>query len=162
MRRVQRPGRTDRQAHAVQRQRVALGDCRQHAVRRPAIAHVVLGMHLEEADIRRLGQDGVAVLRLEAQPGAWGQGVGTGLIGHRSSPGGSAERGGRGRPPRVVAKDQPSIGSSMPLWPSTSMVVQVPAGTAFQALPWKSLVEVLAQVVPAPAAQSFWPASEMP
>lgn len=29
----------------------------------------------------------------------------------------------------------PFIGSSMPIWPSTFMVVQVPAGTAFQELP---------------------------
>ena len=34
---------------------------------------------------------------------------------------------------------------------------QLPLGTSFQALPWKSIFDVPAQVVPGPAAQSFWP-----
>src|ERR1700745_3182185 len=37
------------------------------------------------------------------------------------------------------------------------MLVQVPPRTNFQALPWKSTVEVPWQVVPSPAAQSFGP-----
>src|SRR5689334_17670272 len=37
------------------------------------------------------------------------------------------------------------------------MLVQVPPWTNFHALPWKSAVEVPWQVVPGPAAQSFWP-----
>jgi hypothetical protein len=37
------------------------------------------------------------------------------------------------------------------------MLAQVPPRTKFQALPWKSTVEVPWQVVPGPAAQSFWP-----
>src|SRR5215813_6123503 len=37
------------------------------------------------------------------------------------------------------------------------MLVQVPPCTNFQALPWKSTVEVPWQVVPGPAAQSFCP-----
>ena len=53
-----------------------------------------------------------------------------------------------------------SLGEPLPL--GVMMVVQVPAGTFFQALPWKSILEVPAQVVPGPAAQSFWPALEMP
>src|SRR5262249_36205749 len=39
---------------------------------------------------------------------------------------------------------------------------QVPLATYFQALPWKSTVEVPAQVVPAPAAQSLSPLGAMP
>jgi len=39
---------------------------------------------------------------------------------------------------------------------------QVPAGTYFQALPWGSILDVPAQLVPGPAAQSFLPASETP
>lgn len=42
------------------------------------------------------------------------------------------------------------------------MVVQVPLATSFQALPCQSRVEVPEQVVPGPAAQSFWPARETP
>src|SRR5689334_23712356 len=42
------------------------------------------------------------------------------------------------------------------------MLVQVPPCTNFQALPWKSTVEVPWQVVPGPAAQSFWPFSATP
>src|SRR5215469_4096008 len=37
------------------------------------------------------------------------------------------------------------------------MLVHVPPCTNFHALPWKSTVEVPWQVVPGPAAQSFWP-----
>src|SRR5260370_28331149 len=40
--------------------------------------------------------------------------------------------------------------------------VQVPPRTNFQALPWKSTVEVPWQVVPGPAAQSFWPLRATP
>jgi hypothetical protein len=42
------------------------------------------------------------------------------------------------------------------------MLVQVPPWTNFHALPWKSVVEVPWQVVPGPAAQSFWPFSATP
>src|ERR1700692_1967364 len=37
------------------------------------------------------------------------------------------------------------------------MDVQVPPRTNFHEFPWKSTVEVPWQVVPGPAAQSFWP-----
>src|SRR5580704_17726201 len=37
------------------------------------------------------------------------------------------------------------------------MLAHVPPCTNFQALPWKAVVEVPWQVVPGPAAQSFWP-----
>src|SRR3984957_2934723 len=42
------------------------------------------------------------------------------------------------------------------------MLEQVPPWTNFHALPWKSAVEVPWQVVPGPAAQSFWPFSATP
>src|ERR1700751_5803694 len=50
------------------------------------------------------------------------------------------------------------MGFSEPFLPfGRSMLVQVPPCTNFQALPWKSALEVPWQVVPGPAAQSFWP-----
>src|ERR1700738_5316836 len=42
------------------------------------------------------------------------------------------------------------------------MLAQVPPWTNFHALPWKSVVEVPWQVVPGPAAQSFWPLRATP
>ena len=52
------------------------------------------------------------------------------------------------------------------LWPVYTVGkhpwVQVPAGTNFHALPWKSMVDVPWQLVPGPAAQSFMPFSETP
>src|ERR1700751_3758097 len=55
------------------------------------------------------------------------------------------------------------MGFSEPFLPfGRSMLVQVPPGTNFHALPWKSAVEVPWQVVPGPAAQSFWPFSATP
>src|SRR6516225_1931590 len=44
----------------------------------------------------------------------------------------------------------------------SSIEVQVPPWTNFQELPWKSTVEVPWQVVPGPAAQSFWPLRATP
>jgi hypothetical protein len=43
-----------------------------------------------------------------------------------------------------------------------SVLTQVPAGTSFQALAWWSVLEEPAQVVPAPAAQSFLPLWDKP
>src|SRR5271155_82633 len=42
------------------------------------------------------------------------------------------------------------------------MDVQVPPRTNFHEFPWKSTVEVPWQVVPGPAAQSFWPFKATP
>src|SRR5580700_3812448 len=42
------------------------------------------------------------------------------------------------------------------------MLVHVPCCTNFQELVWKSTVEVPWQVVPGPAAQSFWPLRATP
>jgi hypothetical protein len=49
---IQRAYRADRQAHAMQRQRIKLADRRKITMRRPARAHVIFGMNLEKADIR--------------------------------------------------------------------------------------------------------------
>jgi hypothetical protein len=42
------------------------------------------------------------------------------------------------------------------------METHEPLATYFHELPWKSTFDVPAHVVPAPAAQSFWPASATP
>jgi hypothetical protein len=49
------------------------------------------------------------------------------------------------------------IGVSEPVPFGVFIAAQVPLGTFFQALPWSSTLEVPAQVVPGPAAQSFLP-----
>ncbi len=67
---VQRSRRADRQADAVQRQRVDRADRLEPAVRRPARAHVVLCMDLEKTELRAHPHDGVEVLGLEADAGA--------------------------------------------------------------------------------------------
>ena len=46
------------------------------AMRRPAVAHVGLGVDLEEADLARAGEDRLEMLRLEADAGAARQGAG--------------------------------------------------------------------------------------
>src|SRR5262249_4626508 len=51
---------------------------------------------------------------------------------------------------------------SEPLPRGVGICAQVPLATYFQALPWKSTVEVPAQVVPGPAAQSLSPLSATP
>ena len=63
---IQRARPADGQAHAVQRQRVVFAQRRQHTVRWTARAHVVLGVHLEKAILRRVRQDRAQVFVLEA------------------------------------------------------------------------------------------------
>src|SRR6516162_5829195 len=67
---VQRPVRTNRESDTVKRQRVALPDGRQVAVRRTSRPHVVLRVHLEEADVGRRLDDRAVMLGLEADAGA--------------------------------------------------------------------------------------------
>src|SRR4051794_16946197 len=156
---VERLRSADRHADAVQRQRMIAADRFQRAVRRSARAHVVFGMDLEEAGLRTAGEDRVEMFVLEAGPGdaaEWNrkaEGLGCG----------------RDRPDRRVhvapplsllrcAGSEAQTGLSEPFLPfGRSMLVQVPPCTNFHALPWKSVVEVPWQVVPGPAAQSFWP-----
>lgn len=68
---VQRAIAADRQAEAVERQRILLADGRKVAMRRPSRTHVVLGMDLEETDIRRRIDDQAIVLGLEPYSPAW-------------------------------------------------------------------------------------------
>ena len=70
MRAVQRSGRADREADAVQRERIAFADRLEPPVRRPARAHVVLGVDFEEAEVRAGLEDGVEMLGLEADADA--------------------------------------------------------------------------------------------
>src|SRR5262249_31837686 len=66
-------------------------------------------------------------------------------------------------PACCFAARRAQIGFSEPVLPFGSwMVEQVPPCTNFQALPWKSAVDVPWQVVPGPAAQSFWPFKATP
>ena len=73
---VERPRRADRQPDPMQRQRIAGADRLQPAMRRPAVAHVGLGVDLEEADLARAGEDRREMLGLEADAGAARQGTG--------------------------------------------------------------------------------------
>src|SRR6266850_3256134 len=66
---VERLGTTDRHAYPMQRNRMVAADALERLMRRSAGAHVVLGVHLEEAGLRAFCQDGVQVLVLEAGPG---------------------------------------------------------------------------------------------
>ena len=80
---VEGPGGADRQADPVQRQRIALADGAEIAMRRTAGAHVVLGMDLEPADIGLARQDRLVVLGLEADADARGdRSLAEGLRGH--------------------------------------------------------------------------------
>lgn len=67
MRLVEPARRPDRQAYTVQRKRIVFRDGLEIAMRRPTCAHIVLGVHLEEADIRQIGQNSLVMLGLEAQ-----------------------------------------------------------------------------------------------
>src|SRR6266516_2303266 len=63
---VERLHRADRQADAVERQGIALAQRGKLRMRRPASAHVILRVHLEEADWLRLDENGAKMHRLEA------------------------------------------------------------------------------------------------
>ena len=70
MRLVQRPRRADRQADAVQRQRVTLADGVEAAMRRAARAHVVFRVDLEKPKLRARFHDRLEVLGLESDADA--------------------------------------------------------------------------------------------
>jgi hypothetical protein len=76
MRFVERPRRADREADAVQRQRIARADRLEPAVRRAAVAHVIFRMNLEKSEVGSLREDRVDMLGLEADARAGGQGRG--------------------------------------------------------------------------------------
>ena len=67
---VQRTVRADRESDTVKGQRVAFPDGRQVAMRRTSRAHIVLRMHLEEADVGQRFDDGAVVLGLETDSGS--------------------------------------------------------------------------------------------
>lgn len=70
MRAIERRVGADRQADAVHRQGEALVQPRELRVREAAIAHVVLGVHFDEADGAGIGVQTVEVLGLEPDAGA--------------------------------------------------------------------------------------------
>ncbi len=97
---VQGRRRSDRQADAVQRQPVVGADRLEPAVGRPAGAHVVFGMDLEEGELRARLEDRIEVLRLEADAGALdshihGEGSPVPLDAPSSRPGGAVLHGRR-------------------------------------------------------------------
>src|SRR6266436_7091712 len=129
-------------------------------MRRSARAHIILGMNLEEAVLLPLGENCGEMFMFEARSRQTADRVRRKAERsccrfrrrldhciHLASPL-SRNRGG--------LLDQ--MGLSEPCPPFGNwMLVQVPPWTNFHALPWKSVVEVPWQVVPGPAAQSFWP-----
>ena len=70
MRLVERSGRADRQADAVQRQRVKLADGVEAAMRRAARAHVVFRVDLEKPKLRPGFDDRLEMLGLESDADA--------------------------------------------------------------------------------------------
>ena len=62
---VERPGRADRQANPVQRQRIALADRVEAAMRRAAGAHVVLRVDFEKPKLGTRVDDRLEMLGLE-------------------------------------------------------------------------------------------------
>ena len=69
---VERPGRADREADAVQRQRIELADRIEAAMRRAARAHIVLRVDLEKPKLRTRVEDRLEMLGLEADADAGG------------------------------------------------------------------------------------------
>jgi len=67
---VETIGTAERQPDAVDRERKAVADALEHAMRRAAIAHEVLGVDLEPGGLGRAVEDGAPVLGLEPDPGA--------------------------------------------------------------------------------------------
>src|SRR5262249_32547142 len=63
---VERLHRANRQADTAERQGMAWAQGRKLRMRRPAGAHVILRVHLEEADWLRLEENGAKMHRLEA------------------------------------------------------------------------------------------------
>lgn len=134
----------DRKTDAVQGQRVALADGGELGMGQTALAHIVLGMDLEEANVRAAAQYVVDVLRLQAGPSPVRQPA-AGAVGDRGIKDGnhvrvsalSWEARGPGPAGRVREGDQ--LGRLMavrePGPNGVDMVRQVPLGTSFQDTP---------------------------
>ena len=113
-------------------------------VKRAASNQIVLGVNLEETEIRLGGQNLGEVLRFETQARPGGQPIGV------RSPGRNAARvriaGGwhhhRGRSSRSGGDDQAFFSLNAANWPKPvgevgdAVFSQLPFGTSFQALPW--------------------------
>ena len=119
----------------MQRERIMIAYRTEIAMRRTTGTHIVFRMHLEEAEIGLIGNDLGVMLWLQTQAGARRQSIKR----HGCLPWERREA----RKPPVIGVNQlamgrsRSSGSSEPMRsPSIIMVSQVPAGTAFQALPW--------------------------
>jgi hypothetical protein len=94
-----------------------------------ARAHIVFGVDFDEADRLLAGQDLVEMLRLEAYSRAGGKRC-------RHHPGlPSRAGGGEARVVRASRAGHDLIGASAPVPFGVFIVVQVPFGTYFQALP---------------------------
>src|SRR5262249_18852775 len=82
---VERLHRADRQADAVERQGIALAQRGKLRMRRPAGAHVILRVHLEEPDWLRPHPNGATIDGLEADASTRGKFQGIGHVQHLSS-----------------------------------------------------------------------------
>src|SRR5271166_2463615 len=166
MRLVQGLRGADRHAHAMQRKGMVAADGFERAMRRAAAAHVVLGVNLEKAARLPPRDDRLQVLGLEACPGqsrdrmrrkARLKGCPLRICGQVS-----VHRGPR-FPALACRRWLDYMAVREPCLPfGSSIDAQVPPWTNFHELPWKSTVEVPWQVVPGPAAQSFWPLRATP
>jgi hypothetical protein len=67
---IERTAPADREPDPVQREGIALADGGEVVMRRPSLAHIVLGVDLEPADVGRAFEDVPIVLRLEADASA--------------------------------------------------------------------------------------------
>ena len=129
---IERRSRADRQADAVNRQRIEFAQRAELRMRRSAGAHVVLRVHLEEADRLRRGEDVAKMRRLETDAGARRK------TGHDRHVGSLFARrnGKRAYGACATRAGQDLIGSSEPMPLGVFMFAHVPFGTYFQALPW--------------------------
>src|SRR5262249_9428530 len=133
MTRVERLNGADRQADTVERQGIALAQGGKLRMRRPAGAHVILRVHLEEADWLRLDENGAKMHRLEADASTRRKVRGLAQVQHLRLLGGTNERrAGCGAPP---LQNQDLIGWSEPKPFRVLIDSAVPFGTYFHALP---------------------------
>ena len=107
---VERIGRSDRQRHAVQHDRVALPHAGQHVERPPARDHEVLGDRLEPVDAGRPGEDPLEVIAPQADAVAeeGGPAAGGGPRNQILLHGGGSEAPGRRHDPGASVLVEPS------------------------------------------------------
>src|SRR4051812_35066252 len=121
----------------MQGHRIALANRRELGVGHAAVTHIVLGMHLEEADIGRSCDDRAKMLRLQADAGTVGsEACDSGSWAHGDHLicwKGRKTRGRAGRP--LGSRTQLLIGSSAPLPCGVAIAEQVPLGTSLNDWP---------------------------